>query len=78
MARPLRIQFAGAVYHVTCRGNEKKDIFRQDDDRRTFLKILVNPFEYIRKPSQPVLMTNHFHLPDLYRLVQRITAKCNK
>ena len=28
MARPLRIQYEGAVYHVTCRGNERKDIFK--------------------------------------------------
>jgi len=31
MARPLRIQYPGAVYHVTCRGNERRDIFRDDD-----------------------------------------------
>ena len=47
MARPLRIQFEGAVYHVTCRGNEKKDIFRRDDGRRTFLRSFVNPSKSI-------------------------------
>ena len=63
MARPLRIQFPGAVYHITCRGNERRDIFRDDKDRTTFLDILarslkiyeVNLFSY-------VLMENHFHL----------------
>jgi REP element-mobilizing transposase RayT len=28
MSRPLRIRYPGAVYHVTCRGNERRDIFR--------------------------------------------------
>jgi len=37
MARPLRIQYPGAVYHVTCRGNERRDIYRDDKDRTTFL-----------------------------------------
>jgi putative transposase len=37
MARPLRIEFAGALYHVTSRGNERHDIFFTDDDRRAFL-----------------------------------------
>ena len=33
MARPLRIQFHGAVYHVTCRGNERKQIYSDEGDR---------------------------------------------
>ena len=42
MARPLRIEFPGAVYHVTSRGNERKAIFRDDQDRKMFLDILAN------------------------------------
>jgi putative transposase len=37
MARPLRTLFAGAYYHVTCRGNEHEAIFRDDTDRSIFL-----------------------------------------
>ncbi|GAB4545080.1 MAG: hypothetical protein Fur0020_14250 [Thermodesulfovibrionia bacterium] len=37
MAIPLRIEFEGAVYHVTSMGNERNDIFREDHDRRSFL-----------------------------------------
>ena len=37
MARPLRIQYPGAVYHVTCRGNERKALFQDDVDRHRFL-----------------------------------------
>jgi len=40
MARPLRIEYPGAWYHVTCRGNEKRNIFRDDADRDKLLEIL--------------------------------------
>ena len=42
MARPLRIEFPGAVYHITSRGNERKAIFRNDQDRKMFLDTLTN------------------------------------
>jgi REP element-mobilizing transposase RayT len=41
MSRPLRIQYPGVVCHVTCRGNERQNIFRDDTDRRAFLEILT-------------------------------------
>lgn len=63
MARPLRIQYPGAVYHVTCRGNEKKAIFKDDTDRKKFLDILTQSLTiYKVKPYSYVLMSNHFHL----------------
>ena len=63
MARALRIQYPGAVYHVTCRGNERKDIFKDDADRRQFLQMLVRSLNiYSVKLYSYVLMTNHFHL----------------
>ena len=40
MARPLRIEFAGALYHVTARGNARADIFLDDEDRRAFVNNL--------------------------------------
>ena len=40
MARPLRIEYEGAVYHVTSRGNERKPIFVDDNDRLLFLETL--------------------------------------
>jgi REP element-mobilizing transposase RayT len=40
MARPLRIEFPGAVYHITSRGNERKAIFKDDQDRKMFLNAL--------------------------------------
>jgi REP element-mobilizing transposase RayT len=63
MARPLRIQYEGVVYHVTCRGNERKDIFKDDADRERFLRILSQAVNiYSVKLCSYVLMTNHFHL----------------
>ncbi|PLX85217.1 MAG: addiction module toxin RelE, partial [Desulfuromonas sp.] len=41
MARPLRIEFPGAVYHVTSRGNARGMIFDGDDDRELFFSILT-------------------------------------
>lgn len=63
MARPLRIQYPDAVYHVTCRGNERKNIFQEDEDRKTFLRILSQSLNiYSVKLYAFVLMDNHFHL----------------
>ena len=45
MARPLRIEFADAVYHVTARGNRQEPIFVDDADRRLFLDLLDQAFE---------------------------------
>ncbi len=45
MARPLRIEYPGAFYHVTSRGNEQKDIFKSDFDREKFLSYLVSASE---------------------------------
>lgn len=63
MARPLRIEFAGALYHVTARGNERREIFFGDDDRSAFLSILggvVGRFNWLCHAY--CLMTNHYHL----------------
>lgn len=40
MARPLRIEYPGAFYHVTSRGNEQKDVFKSRADREKFLSYL--------------------------------------
>lgn len=63
MARPLRIVFPGAFYHVTSRGNNKNEIFKDDHDREDFLKILyqVNT-RYNWLCHAYCLMNNHYHL----------------
>jgi REP element-mobilizing transposase RayT len=63
MARQLRIQYPGAYYHVTCRGNERNRIFKDDDDRRRFLGLLDESLETYQVVLYAyVLMDNHFHL----------------
>lgn len=63
MTRPLRIEFPGALYHVTSRGDRRRAIFFQDEDRRKWLEIL----ELVCKRFNVVVhaycqMGNHFHL----------------
>ncbi len=63
MARPLRIEFPGAIYHVTSRGNGRQAIFVDDQDRRAFLSVLervVRRFDVIVYAW--CLMDNHYHL----------------
>jgi len=63
MARPLRIQYPGALYHVTSRGNARHPIFRDDLDRKTFLDLLNAVTEDSRWLCHGYcLMTNHYHL----------------
>ena len=63
MARPLRIQFPGAVYHVISRGNERKRIVRDDADREKRLDWLRRTVEvYGWELHAFVLMNNHEHL----------------
>jgi putative transposase len=63
MARPLRIEYPGAFYHVTSRGNEKKDIFKSRRDREKFISYLKSAVErYGAEIHVYCLMTNHYHL----------------
>jgi REP element-mobilizing transposase RayT len=63
MARPLRIEYPGAVYHLTSRGNEGRAIFTGDQDREGFLDLLhrVNR-RYHWLCHAYCLMENHYHL----------------
>lgn len=63
MARSIRIQAAGAYYHVMARGNRREDIFHDDDDRRFFLHTLSQACEMTGwRVHAWVLMRNHYHL----------------
>jgi len=63
MARPLRLEFHGALYHVTSRGDGQEDIYLDDDDRAVCLSVLD---EVIKRFNWTVhaycLMSNHYHL----------------
>jgi putative transposase len=81
MARPLRLEYEGAVYHVTSRGNAGTEIFLDDTDRLRFLEVLgtvVERFGWICHAY--CLMTNHYHLlvetpqPNLSRGMQHLNG----
>src|SRR5437867_7944536 len=63
MARPLRIEYAGAVYHVMARGNQGQRIFADDGDRRVWLATLRDAWRRTGwRIHAWVLMGNHYHL----------------
>lgn len=63
MARPLRIEFPGAVYHLTSRGNARQRIFLNNDDRKLFLETLFHVVtRYGWLCHSYCLMDNHYHL----------------
>lgn len=63
MARPLRVVYPGAVYHVTARGNERKAIVRDDRDRQRFVATLAQMVAQYRVICHAwVVMDNHYHL----------------
>ena len=60
MARPLRIEFSGALYHVTSRGDRREAIFEDDEDRDMFLSTLAEVVERFNWLCHAYcLMTNH-------------------
>ncbi|MCH7920715.1 MAG: transposase [Planctomycetes bacterium] len=63
MARPLRLTYEGAVYHVTIRGNEQRAVFRTNSDRERFVTTLGESVRlYDVRLYLFCLMTNHVHL----------------
>lgn len=63
MARKTRIEFEGALYHVIVRGNQKRKVFKSDDDFRSYLDILQRyKARYPFSLYAYVLMSNHIHL----------------
>jgi len=63
MARALRLEYPGAIYHITARGNAKEPVYLDDADRRRYLKLLG---EVVRREGWVLygycLMNNHYHL----------------
>jgi REP element-mobilizing transposase RayT len=63
MGSPLRIEYTGAFYHVTSRGNERKDVFKSRRDREQFLEYLESAtVRYGASIHVYCLMSNHYHL----------------
>jgi REP element-mobilizing transposase RayT len=81
MARPLRVEYPGAFYHVLNRGNNQEEIFLNDRDRQKFLEYLGKAHERFSIIIHTYcLMSNHFHLlvetpePNLSRAMQWINV----
>lgn len=71
---PLRIEFPGALYNVTARGNARQDTFLDDEDRQQFLAVLARVVSYFHLLLHAYcLMDNHFHL-----LVETLEANLSK
>ena len=63
MARPLRIEYDGALYHITSRGNAQKPVFRDDADRKLFFNTLSQVTQRFHWLCHAYcLMNNHYHL----------------
>lgn len=82
MARPLRIEYAGAVYHVTSRGNARQDVVADDRDRATFLALLAHVVDrFAWRCHAYCLMDNHYHLlietpqPNLSRGMRQLNGR---
>ena len=62
MSRPLRIEFPGAVYHVTSRGDRREDIFIDDEDRHGLLQVVAQALSrFDAEALAYCLMSNHYH-----------------
>ncbi|MDA3877116.1 MAG: transposase [Halothiobacillus sp.] len=63
MSRPLRIEFSGALYHITSRGDRREDIFVDDTDREDFLEVFAEVCDrHAWACHAYCLMSNHYHL----------------
>jgi len=63
MARPLRLEFAGALYHITSRGDRREDIYFDNVDRERWLEVLGEACQRFNwQVHSYCQMTNHYHL----------------
>lgn len=81
VTRPLRVEFPGAVYHVTSRGDGREAIYLDDRDRRTFLEVVGSVLErFAWRCHAYCLMGNHYHLlietpkPNLARGMRQVNG----
>lgn len=81
MSRPLRIEFPGAIYHVTSRGDRREPIYRDDADRVAHLGVIAQAMNrFGARVLAYCLMGNHYHLvlctrePNLSRLMRHVNG----
>ena len=81
MTRPLRLEFEGALYHVTSRGDRREAIFDDDQDREQWLSVLAEGLDRFQATAYAYcLMGNHYHMvlqthiPNLSRLMRHVNG----
>jgi REP element-mobilizing transposase RayT len=81
MTRPLRLEFEGALYHVTSRGDRREPIFEDNEDRREWLGVLAEALDRFHATAYAYcLMDNHYHVvmqtqrPNLSRLMRHVNG----
>ena len=81
MSRPLRVEFPGALYHATARGDRREPIFEDDQDRQALLKVLGQALErFDASCFAYCLMPNHYHFvletrrANLSRLMRQVNG----
>jgi putative transposase len=81
MARPLRVEYPGANYHITCRGIDRRTIFADDKDNEHFIYLLKEGADFFNvEIVSYCLMRNHYHLllrtpkANLSRFMQRLNT----
>jgi putative transposase len=81
MARPLRLEFPGALYHVTSRGDRREPIFEDNLDRQTLLAVVAKGMQrFDAVVFAYCLMPNHYHFvmqtrqPNLSRIMRHING----
>lgn len=81
MVRPLRIEYPGAIYHITSRGIDRRKIFNEDEDCRHLVQLLKEGADFFRvEVIAYCLMSNHFHFllqtkeANLSRFMQRLNV----
>ena len=63
MSRPLRLEFADALYHATSRGDRREDIYHGDADRQAWLDVLAQVCKRFNRSVQAYcMMDSHYHL----------------
>ena len=82
MPRKTRIWYPGATYHITCRGNHRREIFRDDQDRMVYMQQLLRAKEDHKcSILSYCLMTNHVHLQvetsdvEIWKMMKQLNMK---
>ncbi len=84
MARDLRMEYIGGIYHIIARGNNKEYIFKEEQDKGYFIKLVKEAIKQDYQLFGYILMDNHYHFiiqrydKELYKLMHQINNTYSK